>query len=47
MAVELHLPASRQSEGADALTREFRSLLDRVSPPPPMDVASTVWMVDI
>jgi FkbM family methyltransferase len=47
MAVELHLPASRQHEGAEALTREFRSLLDRVSPPPPMDVASTVWMVDI
>ena len=47
MAVELHLPASRQHEGAGALTREFETLLDRVSPAPAMSIASTVWMVDI
>ena len=47
LAVELHLPASRQHEGPDALTREFTALVDRVSPAPKMSVASTVWMVDI
>jgi FkbM family methyltransferase len=47
MAVELHLPASRQHEGADALIREFTSLLERASPAPTMVVASTVWMVDV
>jgi len=47
LALELHLPASRQSEGADALTREFVSLVHRVPKPPEMMVASTVWMVDI
>jgi FkbM family methyltransferase len=44
LALELHLPASRQAEGHDALTREFVSLVHRV---PKIDVASTVWMVDV
>lgn len=47
LALELHLPASRQNEGAEALTREFVSLVHRVPRPPEMMVASTVWMVDI
>jgi hypothetical protein len=44
VAIELHLPASRQTEGGDALTREFIALVHRVQT---MLVASTVWMVDM
>lgn len=47
ISLELHLPASRQSEGGEALTREFIALLHRVPTPPTLTVASTVWMVDI
>ena len=47
IALELHLPASRQSEGPDALTREFVALVHRGKRPPTMLVASTVWMVDV
>jgi len=47
IALELHLPASRQHEGAEALTREFIALVHRVPTPPTMLVASTVWMVDV
>jgi FkbM family methyltransferase len=47
LALELHLPASRQSEGPDALTREFVGLVHRSQRPPTMHVASTVWMVDV
>ena len=47
ISLELHLPASRQSEGADALTREFTALVNRVPRAPEMVVSSTVWMVDI
>jgi FkbM family methyltransferase len=47
IAMELHLPASRQSEGPEALTREFISRIHRVPQPPTIHVASTVWMVDV
>ena len=47
LAIELHLPASRQSEGPEALTREFIARVHRVKRPPTMLVASTVWMVDV
>lgn len=47
ISLELHLPASRQAEGAEALTREFIALINRVPTPPTTVVASTVWMVDI
>ena len=47
LALELHLPASRQSEGHEALTHEFISTVHRVQRPPTMQVASTVWMVDV
>ena len=47
MAVELHIPASRQKDGVDALTREFVALLDRVSPKPLTTIASTLWVVDM
>lgn len=32
---------------ADALTREFISLVHRVPNPPTMLVASTVWVIDV
>jgi FkbM family methyltransferase len=47
IALELHLPRSREGEGADALTREFISLVHRTRKPPAMLVASTVWVVDV
>jgi FkbM family methyltransferase len=47
ISVELHLPATRQNEGGEALTREFTALVHRVSRAPTMVVSSTVWMVDM
>jgi FkbM family methyltransferase len=47
IAMELHLPASRQNEGVDALTREFIARVHRVPRPPTMLVASTLWVRDI
>jgi FkbM family methyltransferase len=46
MAIELHLPASRQAEGEEALIREFASLFERISPRPTATVASTLWVID-
>jgi FkbM family methyltransferase len=47
ISLELHLPASRQHEGGEVLTREFTALGRRVARAPEMVVSSAVWMVDI
>jgi hypothetical protein len=46
ISLELHLPASRQATGLDALIREFSALVNRVPKPPLVEVSSTVWTVD-
>jgi FkbM family methyltransferase len=47
VSLELHLPASRQSESAETLTREFVALANRVPHPPKLDIASIVWVLDM
>jgi FkbM family methyltransferase len=46
ISLELHLPASRQATGLEALVREFSALIHRVARPPVVEVSSTVWTVD-
>lgn len=45
-AIELHLPSSRQSEGAEQLQREFATLLTRRRRWPETSVPSIVWLLD-
>lgn len=46
LALELHLPASRQDEGVAALQQEFGALLARRAAVPATILSSTVWMQD-
>jgi len=46
IAMELHLPASRQQEGAERVMQSFGSLIYRVPKPPVVVVCSTVWTTD-
>jgi FkbM family methyltransferase len=47
MALELHLPASRQAEGVDRCVQDFAALVNRAPRAPQTVVSSMVWMVDV
>lgn len=45
-AIELHLPSSRQAEGAERLQQEFAALLTRRRRWPETSVPSIIWLLD-
>ncbi len=47
IAMELHMPMSRQAEGLNACIQDFASHLWRVPQSPEVVISSSVWMVDI
>jgi FkbM family methyltransferase len=47
LSLELHLPASRQAEGADRCVQDFATLVNRVRRAPTVVVSSMVWVADL
>ncbi|MFN8575034.1 MAG: FkbM family methyltransferase [Gemmatimonadaceae bacterium] len=47
ISLELHLPASRQSEGLERCVRDFSALVNRVPRVPRVVVSSTLWVGDL
>lgn len=46
LSMELHLPYSRYAEGEERCIRDFLALANRVPGAPPVELSSTVWIVD-